>query len=598
MKRLYTILCAAVLALLPSCNFLDVEPQILVEETSYKTKDDLENGLAGVYGAMGSEAFYGNYYSLMCSNVDDLCYFNRGTTNSYIVWYRHDASSNEIYQVWTKIYAGVKNANNFMSAIEDSEFDPDDEYYNEARFLRAYYHFILAQAFGDVPLRDKPITEYDPAALSCPASPQEKVLEWAIEEMEACLEKADVSLTNAPSRVNKYTMEGIIARACLFMAGESVGMTDIALTKRDYLKKAMDYSYDVINSGKFRLNPDYSQVFINYITDTYDVEYYESMWEVDFLGDRSNANEWTNGRIGDLIGLQSNGSSDYKEFNCNYSYGQYDGSPKLWYLYTRDDRTDKEYGNILKNDAGETVKDEDGNTVYCFDARQEWNLPPYNYAGNKNHPPYGIPDYEGENAAELNVCKNSIDKSPYSASSVTTTEDPNVAGGIRNAGKYRRETEYEGHKDAKMLYTNINYPLLRYSDVLLMYAEAYNEYEGAPTQELFEKTILEVRNRAKVSTKDFSEYSSQEAFRELVKRERARELCFESLRKYDLIRWGEFVTAMHAYSDWGGDPAWTGNAKENYAISIGNAVQQRHIYLPIPNIELGVNTELRQNPLW
>ena len=68
MKRLYTILCAAVLALLPSCNFLDVEPQILVEETSYKTKDDLENGLAGVYGAMGSEAFYGNYYSLMCSN--------------------------------------------------------------------------------------------------------------------------------------------------------------------------------------------------------------------------------------------------------------------------------------------------------------------------------------------------------------------------------------------------------------------------------------------------------------------------------------------------------------------------------------------------
>ena len=275
MKRLYTILCAAVLALLPSCNFLDVEPQILVEETSYKTKDDLENGLAGVYGAMGSEAFYGNYYSLMCSNVDDLCYFNRGTTNSYIVWYRHDASSNEIYQAWTKIYAGVKNANNFMSAIEDSEFDPDDEYYNEARFLRAYYHFILAQAFGDVPLRDKPITEYDPAALSCPASPQEKVLEWAIEEMEACLEKADVSLTNAPSRVNKYTMEGIIARACLFMAGESVEMTDIALTKRDYLKKAMDYCYDVINSGKFRLNPDYSQVFINYITDTYDVEYYD-----------------------------------------------------------------------------------------------------------------------------------------------------------------------------------------------------------------------------------------------------------------------------------------------------------------------------------
>ena len=582
----------AAAAMLPSCNFLDVDPTVLTEDNAYKTESDALNGLAGVYGAMNNEAFYGNYYSLMCSNVDDLCYFNRSSSNNYVVWYAHDASSSEIYSVWTEIYAGIKNANNFMDAMTGSEFDTEGTYYNEARFLRAYYHFILAEAFGDVPLRTVPIKEYDPEALVCAATPQEKILEWVIQEMEACLKLADTEFDNFPSRVNKYTMEGILARVCLFMAGESVEMTDIALTKRDYYKKAMDYSWDVINSGFFELNPDYSQVFINYIMDVYDTEYRESMWEADFLGDRSSATEWTNGRIGDLMGLQSNGSSNYLEFNCNYSYGQYDGSPKLWYLYSEDDRTDDE--KIVRSE--QSV--EGGNANYVFDARQEWNMPPYNYSGNNSHPPYGTPDYTGENADELNVCRRSIDQAPYAVGGVTTTENQTAAGGIRNAGKYRRETIYEGHKDAKMLYTNINYPILRYSDVLLMYAEAYNEYNGAPTQQVFEDTILKIRDRAGVKTRDFSEYSSQEAFRQLIKNERGRELCFESLRKYDLIRWGEFVDAMHGYSDYAGDACWTGNAKETYALNIANNVAQRHIYLPIPSIELGVNTALTQNPLW
>ena len=136
----------------------------------------------------------------------------------------------------------------------------------------------------------------------------------------------------------------------------------VAITEyRDDAEEIVDGDYEVIilkviNEGdeeyleEIESEEEYervSDILMKMVEESYDVEYYESMWEVDFLGDRSNANEWTNGRIGDLIGLQSNGSSDYKEFNCNYSYGQYDGSPKLWYLYTRDDRTDKEYGNIL-----------------------------------------------------------------------------------------------------------------------------------------------------------------------------------------------------------------------------------------------------------
>ena len=127
--------------------------------------------------------------------------------------------------------------------------------------------------------------------------------------------------------------------------------------------------------------------------------------------------------------------------------------------------------------------------------------------------------------------------------------------------------------DAKRLYTCVNFPILRYSDILLMYVEAALQSEG-----LFEwKYLLMVREREaghKVST-DQTKYDSNDKFLQLIKNERARELCFEATRKYDLIRWGDFEIAMADYK-----------------------VQPKHVLLPIPSIELGVNRELKQNPGW
>ena len=105
-------------------------------------------------------------------------------------------------------------------------------------------------------------------------------------------------------------------------------------------------------------------------------------------------------------------------------------------------------------------------------------------------------------------------------------------------------------------------------------------------------------DRADIGTRDFSEYSDSEAFMQLIRNERGRELCFESLRKYDLIRWGIFVDAMQDYIDDELDPDWgTGNTAA-LAAQIARNVQARHVLLPIPSIELGVNTALRQNSLW
>lgn len=556
-----TGLCAA----LTSCGFLDVEPQVICSDTFYNTEKEVQYGLAGVYGVMSNEALYGNYYSLMYSNIDDLCYFNRDQGSNLLQFQRHTAGTSQIYDMWVELYQGVRNANAFMEAVVKTSFDPDGVYYNEARFLRAYYHFLLAQAWGDVPVRKEAVTTHD--AVMIAVTPQYDVLTWVAGEMEACVELASESLENTPSRIAKTTVQGILARVYLFMAGESVTGGD----KQEFLTKAMNHADAVIKSGKHQLNPDYAKIFKNMIMDQYDTEYHESMWEVDFFGDRSSAENWTNGRIGDVIGLQSTGSTGFDTWNCNYSYGQYDGSLKLWDLYWRTDRTEDE--NELP-----TVTDK----------RQEWNMPPYNYAGNDKQPPYGSGLTSGKSVI-------SIDKTPYVYDNVSTNQDPLAAPAIRNCGKYRREVEYEGHKSAKLLYTTINYPILRYSDVLLMYAEASNELNGV-SQDAYD-CVKAVRDRAGIKTNEMATYDKN-SFRELIRNERGRELCFESLRRYDLVRWGIFVEEMNNYTKWSADERWVKNTKAQRAASMGSYIKPMHVVLPVPSIELGVNDLLVQNPLW
>ena len=555
-------------AVVASCSFLDVEPQVICSDTFYKTQQEVEYGLAGVYGVMSNEQFYGSTYSLMCSNIDDLSYYNRASSTSYLAWFNHGPGTGEIYDVWTEIYQGIGNANAFMEAISQTAFDEDGAYYAEARFLRAYYHFILAQAWGDVPLRTKAVK--NPAQVMCAATPQDEILKWCVSEMEACLDNISDDLTNAPSRVTKNTVFGILARVNLFMAGETVKNVD----KDACLTAARDYADSVIVSNDHKLNPDYSQIFKNMISDKYDRDYYESMWEVDFLGDRSNADSWSNGRIGDLLGLQSgdSNSSNFKDFKCNFAHAMYNGSLKLWSLYQDTDRTEDE-----------------AKLSVVTDKRQEWNLPPYNYKGHASQPPYGSGLASGSSVA-------GVDKTPYVYNKISTSNDPLAAPAIRNCGKFRREVELEGQKTAKLLYTTVNYPILRYSDVLLMYAEASNELDGL-SQKAYD-CVKAVRDRAGVKTLPMSEYD-KDTFCELVRNERGRELCFESLRKYDLIRWGIFVQEMNNYSVWVQDERWSKESNLSaIASQIGGNVRNQHILFPIPSVELGVNDLLDQNPLW
>lgn len=88
---------------------------------------------------------------------------------------------------------------------------------------------------------------------------------------------------------------------------------------------------------------------------------------------------------------------------------------------------------------------------------------------------------------------------------------------------------------------------------------------------------------------------SKATFFQAVQDERARELCFESLRKNDLVRWGIWVSTMNALAT---DIKATAPAAFTYAALAGSNITARNLLFPIPASEISVNSAAKQNPGW
>ena len=121
--------------------------------------------------------------------------------------------------------------------------------------------------------------------------------------------------------------------------------------------------------------------------------------------------------------------------------------------------------------------------------------------------------------------------------------------------------------------TDMNWPIYRYAEVLLMFAEAENEARG-PTAAY--GAINFVRERAKLP--DLPAGLSQDQFRAAVHQERSWELAFQSKRLFDLKRWGEFYSTLQ------NDPV----------AKIG--IKDFMVFLPIPQREIDLDPALGQNP--
>ncbi len=124
-------------------------------------------------------------------------------------------------------------------------------------------------------------------------------------------------------------------------------------------------------------------------------------------------------------------------------------------------------------------------------------------------------------------------------------------------------------------WTNLDHNVIRYADVLLMYAEVLNQLGDQNCYTY----LNQVRDRAGLQPVSGL---SKEAFHEHLMLERAWELCYEGHRRFDLVRWGVYITRT---------PEWNPQV-------VGNIKANKHEFWPIPRSERDINPNLTQNPGW
>ena len=141
---------------------------------------------------------------------------------------------------------------------------------------------------------------------------------------------------------------------------------------------------------------------------------------------------------------------------------------------------------------------------------------------------------------------------------------------------------------------NINH-LFRYNEILLIYAEAMNEFSG-PTTDVY-KAINDIR--ARVGMPDLPTGLNQDQMREKIQHERRVELAFEDFRFFDVRRWriGEKVLNGHLH----GYDVTKGEKGGFYTlVTVGDPMvfEKKHYLYPLSTKEILMNPALEQNPGW
>lgn len=156
-----------------------------------------------------------------------------------------------------------------------------------------------------------------------------------------------------------------------------------------------------------------------------------------------------------------------------------------------------------------------------------------------------------------------------------------------------------------------DYPVIRYAEVLLNYAEAVYERNGSIADADLDKSLNLVRNRVNKSMPKLSNgfvATNGLDMRTEIRRERTIELYFEGFRRDDLIRWKTAEVEMPMDIQ---GVTWTGTAYETYWTGIKSNIVggiyrietsrkwlDKNYLLPIPSQQIQLNPNLKQNAGW
>lgn len=550
-------LLLALTILVAGCSedFLEVENKNnLTEGSFYQTKDDFQLALNSCYSPLMGRGMYGLRLQFILGTWEDRILFETEGRDRLAVMNSSNGDNNQLYlDCYFGLYRAGKVIRNILAAGEIAGFGQEErnQIEAEARALRAMYYFYL------VVLYDRPVFYNEdnfPVDYNENFSNGEPIQFWdqietdlafAIEHLPNKSEYADEDL----GRITTGAASALLGKAMLFKYYHyyvKQGTQTSGDAQAD-LNKAKNAFLDVMNSGEYalvlpeapRTRKDYLYALLSntaYLdlrseNNTYPSENnIESVWEVQFSDVRF-ANGW-------LPGWQWSGSMNSQWFSVHSSsYKNHEVHPDWFYACETEgapagfDRDPRAYATCYMD--GDTMHIDPSNSYF-----KKYN-------------------------SFLNT------KRIAQSRGLSYPEQPSVSFGLK---KYY----FPQYSDVAQAPNNdpVNRRVIRYADVLLMYAEVMYLMGD-------DGTGLAALNqvRARVGMPAAASLSPG-----VIKHERDIELALETHRWLDLVRWSF-------------DPAWGINWDEILGPGIFRVGKNE--YLPIPIGEIDVNNgALKQNPGW
>lgn len=586
MKK-YLFLFVAALSLLTSCEFLEVAPEgpeinDKDKQAAYQNETSRQMILGGIYSYLYKDDMWGGVLSIRMEAGTDIS-VSRSESPNRIENNSHTVTT--LNNTWAQLYGAINAANEFIFYTK-KYYDPENfenklskqykatvQEVAEARYLRAYLYFTLVRMFGDVPMRTLPTSDMYHTDIK--VTPAIEIYEFIVDELtelaEVMLEANDPIVTYG--HVGRSAAQITLADVYLNLAGKNMkGHLSEAKTHTDWTEDKMyveaeKWANMVVESPVHALTTPYQQVFMEAIQYTPNLK--EQIWQLQTRYQRAENGYVTDSRLGKYNGMGKNGQLDPTEHQADAWIYQAGRFRELYEEISEEDGNRLIWHSEKTNDFDEQVgKDE----------RAAWNATLYEN-GEKSkfqHPVYHLVIADRNN----NTTKEAWDCNHFKY----------------YPGKWRSIFAPTKIESASKSWGGSRLSMYRISEAYLLRAEALNAMgRGDEAVDM----VNAVRDRAHATLADKTVYNTPEKIFNLIVNERARELCFEGKRRFDLMRWGNYEEKMLALKeiyDNAENESWV-DKKTGCFDMVVREPQKLYIF-PIPEAELSRNGLIEQNEVW
>lgn len=630
MKRLYIYYCITsviiVFGLLSCKKYLDIVPDdIATLDNAFATRAEAKKYLFTCYSYMPQNSVLGDDPG-MCGG-DEM--WQPITTSGYLqIAVGSQTVVNPLGDRWTTLFRAINDCNTFLDNIDKvpgMEETERRQWKSEGLFLKAYYNFYLVRMYGPIPIMktNLPVnaTEEDVRQYRAPLDSCFSYIVQLLDEAEPNLPLAIINEQEELGRITQPIDRALKAKVLVYAAsplfngntdqstlkgqdGQPLFNQTVSSDKWDSAVAACKEAIDICQQAGFTLYhylPTFQQYNLS-DTITTQLDIRNSVcekWNSEIIWANTQVNTtalqrmvstyWDPATLDQAVtaGLLSPPLKIAEMFYS--SHGIPISEDKTWNYNDR--------YQLQVADSADQLYIRRGYTTAHMNFDREPRF--YAYLGFDGGVWYGQGIYDDSKPDTL-----------FYLQGLAGQRNAVKAGGLYGSvtGYYiKKLVHFQNIVQNSGTYSATNYPfpIIRLSDLFLLYAEALNEAEG-PNAEVY-KYIDSVRSRAGLPSVESawnaystnpSKYTTQSGMRDIIHRERLIELAFEGQRFWDLRRWKEAYTELNkTILSW--DIQQTNAAAYYRTMTFYNQkFRTRDYFWPIAEATIERNFNLSQNIGW